>query len=163
MNETPHKPKVKRAPRKSALRDARKRTQIELRENNFADKALNSLPGLYYLIDDQGRFLRWNKNFETVSGYSSEEVSRMSPTDFFAEPEKEILAERIRQVFQTGAASVEADFVAKDRTKTPYFFTGKRVQIDRKSCLSGMGIDITERKRTERELPENQSTYPSPF
>ncbi|MBF8270412.1 MAG: PAS domain S-box, partial [Gammaproteobacteria bacterium] len=163
MNVTRYKPKVKRAPRKSALRAARKRTQIELREKNFADEALNSLPGLYYLIDDQGRFLRWNKNFETVSGYSSEEISRLSPTDFFDGPEKEIIAERIRQVFQTGAASVEADFVAKDRSRTPYLFTGKRVQIDRKPCLSGMGIDITERKRIERELRESELTYRSLF
>src|SRR5262249_25634801 len=57
-------------------------------EKRFSDLIVESLPGIFYLINDQGRFLRWNKNFEEVSGYSGEEVSRMSPLDFFGEADK---------------------------------------------------------------------------
>lgn len=41
-----------------------------LRERTFSDAALNSLPGIFYLFDQTGKFLRWNKNFERVSEYS---------------------------------------------------------------------------------------------
>ena len=72
------------------------------RERDFTQTVLDSLPGLFYLFDDQGRFLRWNKNLETVSGYSNEEIAHLSPLDFFGEPDKEIVANRIREVFLTG-------------------------------------------------------------
>jgi diguanylate cyclase (GGDEF)-like protein/PAS domain S-box-containing protein len=141
------------------IRDITERKRIQdaaLREKNFISAALDSLPGMFYVIDDQGRFLRWNKNLEMLSGYSSEEVSRLNPTDLFADPYKGIIADRIRQVFLTGETTVEADFVAKDQTKTPYFFTGALVQIDQKPCLIGMGIDITMRKRAEESLRESE-------
>ena len=146
-------PALERELKETQVRAAnRQAQQAILREKSFINSALESLPGLFYLIDDQGRFLRWNRNFEMVSGYSSEEISHSAPTDFFAGAGKELIAARIEQVFVTGEATAEADFVAKDRTKTPYFFTGSRVQIDQKPCLIGMGIDIAERKRAEREL-----------
>ena len=137
------------------IRDISERKHVQeaiLWEKNFIHAALDSVPGLFYLFDERGRFLRWNRNFEIVSGYSSDEISRLSPTDFFTEPDKGIIAEKIRQVFLTGEETVEADFTAKDQTRTPYFFTGKLVQIDQKPCLIGMGIDISERKRAEVEL-----------
>jgi len=124
------------------------------RERDFTQAALDSLPGLFYLFDDQGRFLRWNKNFEKVSGYSAEEISHLSPLDLFGEPDKGPAGEAIQQVFLTGEASVEADFLSKDQTKTQCFFTGRLFQFDQKPCLIGMGIDITERKRAEEALRE---------
>jgi PAS domain S-box-containing protein len=123
-----------------------------LQERNFIDAALDSLPGLFYLFDDQGQFLRWNKNFEKVSGYSAEEIAHMSPLDLFGDPDKGTIAARIQQVFVTGEATAEGDFVSKDQTKTPCFFTGKLFSFEQTPCLVGMAIDITELKNAEKAL-----------
>lgn len=37
-------------------------------EKQFSDAMIESLPGILYFYDSSGRFLRWNKNFERVSG-----------------------------------------------------------------------------------------------
>ena len=36
------------------------------RERDFSKITLNSLPGVFYMYDEHGRFLRWNKQFEVV-------------------------------------------------------------------------------------------------
>ncbi len=125
----------------------RKQAEEKLeKEKKFSDTTIDSLPGIFYLFNDIGRFMRWNKNFEKVSGYSTQEISGMHPVDFFSGEEKEILGKAIAETFAKGEAGVEADFVSKGGSKTPYYFTGRRLILDDKQCLVGMGIDITERK-----------------
>src|SRR6185503_17563926 len=130
------------------------RKQMEgavLRERDLSDAMLNSLPGAFYFYDQTGKFLRWNQNFEIVSGYSSEEIATMNPLDFFMGAEKEYIAERIHQVFENGESDAEANFVTKNGKLIPYYFTRSRLDIEGSSYLIGMGIDITQRKQAEEE------------
>lgn len=144
-----------RAVRVTSMSDITERKQAQqaiLRERDFSREALDSLPGLFYLIDQQGHFLRWNQNFETVSGYDGVEISAMSPLDFFDLDEHASVAAAIERVYQHGEAQVEAWFLAKSRTKIPFLFTGKRCLLEGKLCLMGMGIDITERRRSAERI-----------
>jgi PAS domain S-box-containing protein len=122
------------------------------RERDFSDSVMNSLPGVFYLFDEQGHFLRWNKNFEMVTEYSPEEISKMSPLALFSGEDKELLASRIKDVFIKGEETAEAYFVTKSGKKIPYYFTGIRIIIDGKPLLAGVGIDITSRKLSEDAL-----------
>ncbi|HUP23123.1 MAG TPA: ATP-binding protein [Thermoanaerobaculia bacterium] len=118
-------------------------------ERQFSDSLFDSMPGVLYLYDEQGRFLRWNRNFETVSGYSAVEIAAMHPLDFFKDADRSLLESRIGEVFARGESSVEASFLAKDGTATPYFFTGRLVQFEGRNCLVGVGIDLSERMAAE--------------
>src|SRR5690349_1180701 len=84
------------------------------RERYFVNMLLESLPGILYLYDEHGRFLRWNRHFERVSGYAGAEIAHMHPLDFFAPEHKPLVAERIRLALDQGIAWVEAPFVSKD-------------------------------------------------
>ena len=138
-----------------ADKEARQRIELVAQnERRFSATMIESMPGIVYFYDDQGRFLRWNRNFEVVSGYSSEEIAQMHPLDFFSGAEKEPLRQRIAEVFAEGESSVEAAFLTKDGCVVPYFFTGRRVMFDGKPCLLGVGMDISERKRAEQALRE---------
>ncbi len=131
----------------------RKRDEEEiLHEKVFNEAAMNSLPGLFYLFDDQGKFLRWNKNFEIISGYSAEEISKISPVDLFRGNEKEYIYGQILEVFEKGESDAVAHFTSKDETSRLHYFTGKKLRFQGKLCLVGMGIDITQKKAAEDEL-----------
>src|SRR5262249_10772794 len=52
-------------------------------EEVFSSMMLESMPGVVYFYDRNGRFLRWNRNFERVTGYSGEQIATMHPLDFF--------------------------------------------------------------------------------
>ncbi|MDO8726587.1 MAG: PAS domain S-box protein [Candidatus Methanoperedens sp.] len=133
------------------------------KEKNFSDTAINSLPGIFYLFDNQDRFLRWNENFEKFSGYSAEEISKMNPLDFFVGEDRKFIEQKIQEVFAKGRSTAEADFVSKDGHRTPYLFTGTRVTFDQTQCLLGMGISIAERKQAEEELRKAEAKYRSIF
>lgn len=126
--------------------------QQSIKERKLSDSVINSLPGVFYLYDENGRFLRWNKNFETITGYSSDEISNMHPLDFFRGENKALIEQRIGEVFMQGQSSAEASFVTKDGREIPYYFTGLAISYEDKLCLIGTGIDITERKKAEVEL-----------
>jgi PAS domain S-box-containing protein len=128
-------------------------------ESSFIKEVMDSLPGLFYLLDENGKFLRWNANFEKNSGYSADEISGMSALDFFETPEREIVAERIKESFTSGESSVEADFISKNRIGTPHFFTGKLFTFKGKPCLIGLGRDISERKSAEEMLRQSEEKY----
>lgn len=131
---------------------ARRRAEESmLREKNLTEAMFESLPGVFYLFNTEGKYLRWNKNHESVTGYSGEEIAKMYPLDFLTDEQGPVALEKIKEVFERGQSTLEADFKTKDGTLIPYFFTGKHVTIDGEECLIGMGIDITDRKRAEDE------------
>lgn len=133
--------------------EERLKLQTDLQiEKNFSEITLDSLPGIFYTFDGNGKFIRWNKNFEKLSGCSATEVSASHPMDFFVPVDKPIVAEAIERVYREGVGTVEADFLSKDGSRTPIFFTGLLADLYGTQCLIGVGIDITELKRAQAEL-----------
>jgi diguanylate cyclase (GGDEF)-like protein/PAS domain S-box-containing protein len=127
-----------------------------IKEKGLSDSAIQSLPCVFFLIDENGRSLRWNRNLEVVTGYSSEEISKMSPVDFFGGDEKKFIKEKIQEVFVTGQSTAEAHLISKDGKKTPYLFTELRFTTNNKNYLVIVGIDITDKKLTENALREKE-------
>jgi len=131
----------------------RKRTEEDLRsEKDFSDTTIDSTPGVFYLFDGQGKFLRWNTNFERTSGYSGDEVARMHPLDFIADYDKQRVAATIQEVFTEGESALEADLLTKDGRCIPHYFSGKRVMLVDRQYIVGMGIDISDRRRAQAEV-----------
>ncbi|HQZ51148.1 MAG TPA: PAS domain S-box protein, partial [Chitinophagaceae bacterium] len=137
---------------------ARKLAELEMiHEKELSDSLINSLPGIFYLFNQQGKYFRWNKNFETVTGYNSVEIVDKHPLDFFEE-EANVVADKIKNVFEVGEDNVSAKFVDRWGNKTPYFFTGKMINYEGERCLMGVGIDISERVKIEEELVKSEQS-----
>ena len=142
--------------------ESRREAEALLRDEiAFSDALIESMPGILYIYDTEGRFLRWNRNFETVSGYSAEAIDRMHPRDFFPEADRRRLEHRVAAVFETGEATLEADFLSRDGRTTPYLFTGRRVDFLGRTSLVGVGIDMTERNRAEQALRDSEHRFRS--
>jgi len=127
-----------------------------LKEKQFSETLINSLPGVFYAIDADARFLLTNNEFARVTGYSLEEITKMKAMDFFGGEEKKVIEERIKQVFDKGVASAEAHLLSRIGDARLYYFTGARIERDRVPILIGMGMDITERKEMENALRETR-------
>lgn len=126
-----------------------------VKERDLSESIVNSLPGIFYLYDLEGRFLRWNDNFERVSGYNNEEIATMHPLDFFDEDEKQLLTEKISNVFVAGEDNVQASFLTKAGKKIPYYFTGIAIDYEGGKCLMGVGLDFSERVEAQEIIKQS--------
>lgn len=133
----------------------RKLTEIDLRqERDFSRAIILSLPGWFYIVDENLRFLRWNDNIMITTGYSEEELREMSVLDFHHESDRSTLSEQVRQVSLFGENTAEADITSKDGTVKTFLFSSRKMQFQGRNCLIGTAIDITEKKRAQEELKQ---------
>ncbi len=145
-----------------AMQDITEREAIRkqiIKEKELSDSIINSLPGIFYLYNKEGKFLRWNKNFETVTGYTAEEISNMHPLNFFDEPDHELLTSKISNVFVAGEDNVEADFLLKNRQKIRFYFTGQAIEYEGESCLMGVGLDFSDKEKAKKAILESEAKY----
>ena len=141
-------------------RPLNKRNEDMVTEDLFSnDQALiaavfDSVPGLLYLYTEDGRLIRWNKQHEEMTGYTSEELMNFHAENWFDEEEQIKLAVEFPKVFSEGYNQAELNVILKDGRKVPYILNGVRVDIDGKPHMVGIGIDITERKKVDEEKEE---------
>jgi PAS domain S-box-containing protein len=128
-------------------------------EKKFSEKVLNSLPGIFYLYDEEGNIVHWNRNHEILTGFSAEEISHRKLLDWFKEEDKIHIASRVKETFARGKSDAEGDLVIKSGEMVPYYFTAMRMIIDNRKYLLGMGTDLSKLKITEEELRKSEEKY----
>lgn len=124
-------------------------------ERNLSESIINSLPGIFYLANTEGRLVRWNKNYETVSGYSAEELAQMRVIEFVGEEEQSLLLNKKMQAIQHGSAAANLNFKCKSGKTLPYFFTSWLTTYQDNPALLGVGMDMTDRVKAENELRQS--------
>ena len=127
--------------------------------NAMADKLIDSLPGVFYFYDEQGKFIKWNKQFEEVTGYSGAEITGMHPLQFFPAKDHAYMTSRIQGVFTNGEGDAESAFLTKSGMQIPYFFKATKLSFQGKPCLLGTGLDLKERKKVEAALTASEQKY----
>lgn len=134
----------------ATTRDISERKEIERElkeEKDFISTAIESLPGLFYMIDENQNYILWNKNFEKKFGYDSNEIEQMHPLDFYHEKDHELITSKIQQVLRTGKAEVEIDIYDKQGNAHRHYVTGRKFETEGTTYIVGSGVDITKRTK----------------
>jgi PAS domain S-box-containing protein len=134
-----------------------------IEEKELSDLVINCLPGIFYLQDHTGKYLRWNHNFEKATGYSRKEIEEIHPLVFFDPFDHVKMNAATRKVYKEGYNETEAKIVAKNGERKLYYLNGISVIYEGKLCLLGTGIDLTEREKAQQEIKENEKKYHSLF
>lgn len=136
----------------------RKRAEIAaqtaaLREKNFANTLINSLPGIFYIIDVNGRLMRWNKNFELALGYSVDQLRRMTLLQLVTVEDQARIEAFNNDARKLGSSSIEVSLLKSDGSHTPFFINGVRIDdSETDASIVSTGIDISYRHQMEEEL-----------
>ena len=123
-----------------------------MERQNQVRKFINSLPGPFYVIDEQGRFLLWNRTLAETLGKTARQLARSVALDFFEGKDKAVVATKIQETMMQGHTMVEANLIIKGGARVPYLFTCSLITLNRRPCICGMGIEIAERKSYEEML-----------
>jgi PAS domain S-box-containing protein len=144
---------------RSAAKAEQRKADAQLRqEKELTDAILDSVPGMLYLYSEDGHLLRWNRRHEEMTGYSPEELSRMTLLDWYKGDEKSQRAvmEGVKRTMGNGFGETCAEIQKKDGTRMPMYFTASRLTLRGKTCFVGIGIDITDRRQAEAEIQARQ-------
>jgi PAS domain S-box-containing protein len=139
-------------------KDISERKKVEneiIKEKNFSETIINSLPGIFYIHDFNGNLLRWNQNLEAITGYTNHEMHLMHPLDFFDTSQRAILTQKAKDVFNNETVKIEASLYSKEKELTPHQIIGTKIIFDNKPCLIAIGIDVAEKKAAEDLLKKS--------
>lgn len=139
------------------VRDITERKQVEeerARALNNLQIIMETVPDVIFALDLEGRLSKWNLPMEVVTGYAPIELSGKPALEMVPLEEAERTAAAIREAFETGYAELEGHLLTKDGRMIPYHWTGAPFTDlqGRVIGITGVGRDISERKKAERIL-----------
>ena len=100
-------------------------------EKEWSEAVMEGMPQLVYVLNLEGRLIRWNKNYQDLVGYSAEELPNKYPSDFLSEAHNKKVTEELQKIIEDGKErSVEYDIITKSGKIVPdYYGSGKLVKI----------------------------------
>lgn len=142
--------KIKELETEIARRKLAEKEQLE--EVTFSNMLVDGLPGVFFLLDLEGRFVRWNKNLEILQELPPSEIAGTLAQAFIHEEDRHLLAEKMRETVQEGRATAEIRAILGSGEARHYVFTSNLFVRDEAKYIAGFGIDITGRKEAEEAL-----------
>lgn len=136
------------------IKETKKRISEKRTQEKYLIEIINSLPGLFYVFGGKGHLLLWNKEIETITGYTSLEIKNVHVLDFFPRLEKKQIKYYLKKIIFQGHSEFESVVLCKNNHLIPYYFTGKISKYKGKKCIMGLAYNIEKRKVIENKLLE---------
>jgi PAS domain S-box-containing protein len=130
----------------------RKKAEELLRsEKRFSEKLIESIPDIFYLLDNNGKLIRWNKKIEILFGMTPEQLQHRDVLSFIHAPDRPDIARKIEETFKTGHSVTEMQLETKEGIRY-YRLTSKRIKTPEGRGIIGIGFDMTKRREAELQL-----------
>ncbi|NOX84909.1 MAG: PAS domain S-box protein [Chlorobi bacterium] len=128
-------------------------TKKPLKELLNGETILQAMPEFAYVFNKQNQLLMWNRNLESVLGYTKEELFKKDVYDFMEENSREKNNEAINKIFTDKEEQIlEQNILTKSGKKIPVIDIANYVVIDGEEYLVGMAIDISKLKESDKKL-----------
>jgi two-component system, LuxR family, sensor kinase FixL len=135
----------------------RLRATAALRESgDLYSTYFTASPLALFVADAHGRYLEVNGAACALTGYSREQLARMSLADVVAGGDAPQLAERLLGLIALGAGSNEIQIRRRDGSVRSCLVHASTVGADR---VLGLLLDITDRKEAEQKLRDSEERF----
>jgi PAS domain S-box-containing protein len=133
-----------------------KNTQFSLEEERrFSQAALNSIPGIFIVLNKQGNLERWNNALNHDLGYTAAELKSKSCISLFDEEDKPWVESVIGKIFETGSGNFVARVSAKGSESRFYHFHFNKFVSHEEEFLVATAVDKTDYIEAENNREKN--------
>ncbi len=142
------------------FRDITSRKKVEkqlIEEKKFTDAAVNSIPGIFFVSDEQGRIVRLNENAFHLFGYSGENLPEIDGFELIHPDDRQRAKKSLLHVLESGGTEIELRICTKDDQVRHLLFQAKKLEMDGAVYIVGTGIDVTAQKEIEEEKRRHQA------
>jgi PAS domain S-box-containing protein len=139
-----------------ALRESRRRLRSTYQE---LGRFVEAIPDVIYVVDRAGRLTLWNQKLEVVTGRGQETLRGELLTDLLVEDDRAAFRAALDAGLEARPFEVESRLRGADGVPVAYQWTGAALTDEqgRVSGLTGVGRDVTERRRAEDILRQRES------
>jgi len=123
-------------------------SDLKKSEEKFRSYIENAPDGIF-VADENGKYVEVNEAATRITGYSKDELLKMSVSDMTPEESLEVGLNHFRKMVINGTS--KADLLFKHKNGTKRWWTVESVKLTEKRFL-GFTKDITDRKKSEEEL-----------
>ena len=131
-------------------------------EHAISKTIIDAIPGTFYILDANGRYVGWNSyQRDHIVGKSEQGMGDITAIETIHPDDRALISEKIMNVLTFGIEEViEGRALLCGGPEFRWFLmTGNRIIINNNPFLIGMGIDITERKQSEKALRQNEERF----
>lgn len=140
--------------------ERKRRDSIIQKQGEQLRASIESLPGIFYMFDQHGKVVHFNKAYLDHVGMSADEALKLNAIEFVHPEDKQRTAQAIRRVMEEGTTEQIELRSISNRGKGPVVHllaTGSRTYLEGKPYLVGAAFDIGERVLAEENLAKSQN------
>jgi PAS domain S-box-containing protein len=139
----------------------RKRIENEIKlEQALNNAIIEGIPGTFYILDETGRLVRWNAyERDEIIGKSDEQCANVYGLETIHPDDRAFLLPKISNIFENNVVeTAECRALLRGGPEFRWFLlSGRRLIVNGRPFLIGIGTDITERKQIEDALKRSEA------
>lgn len=116
----------------------------------FEAELIEHMPAILWVVDEEGRLVRWNRRFEEVLGWSQESLAALPLPRLAVDEDRDSVSRYLEHVFETGESRLEVSLSDRFGGSIGYRFTGRVVEAEGRRFAIGVGIEPASRSSVQQ-------------